>query len=375
VAQIARRLAAKLKRSKFGRKVGTIDPEVVEAAALAHDLGHPPFGHIAEQELDRLVQLYGSAEGYEGNAQSFRILTRLAAHATGDPGLNLTRATLNAVLKYPWPRDLSNPNGKKHKKYGYYQTEEDYFLFARRGYTDDRQSPEAAIMDVADGIAYSVHDLDDFFRAGLVPLSLLRFSASEFESFLQAWKTDPKSDISAADISAREADFRSLLQFWPTEDQYTGKYEQREILRWTTSKLINRFVKSVRLTLPDAEGHTVHIARNAEVEMAFLQRLVKRYVINNPRLATQQAGQRRVVRTLFAMYFQAIRKGDSKIVPPAFSKTIADIRDIKVRKERNDAEARAAADIVASFSDGQANVLFRRLSGITPGSVSDLLEG
>src|ERR1700722_5092020 len=102
VAQFARRLAEKLidgQRTEAERR-GGIDPEVVEAAAFAHDLGHPPFGHIAELELDELGRKHGAVDGFEGNAQSFRILTKVAAHRSRYKGLNLTRATLNAVLKY-----------------------------------------------------------------------------------------------------------------------------------------------------------------------------------------------------------------------------------------------------------------------------------
>jgi dGTPase len=376
VAQIARRLAERVARQrKLSHDIGGIDPEVVEAAALAHDLGHPPFGHIAENELDRLVRLYGDEEGYEGNAQSFRIVTRLAAHQPGYEGLNLTRATLNAILKYPWSRDLQNIKSKEHKKYGYYKSEEKFFKFARDGYSDARQSPEAALMDIADAIAYSVHDLDDFFRAGLVPLYLLRFSSHEFEWFLDDWKANLKGDIIAAEIDASVKHFRSLLEFWPTEEQFVGSHEQRRYLRWATSKLIDRYVRSVAVRRPDSIGRYVFVQRREEIEMAFLQRLVRRYVIDNPRLATQQAGQRRIIRTLYTAYHRAIRGGNLAVIPAAFDEAAAKVQGIARKEVRRLAEARTAADIVASLSDAQANVLFRRLSGVTPGSVSDLLDG
>jgi dGTPase len=112
VAQIARRLAEKLLVETdpgLVEALGGIDPEVVEAAALAHDLGHPPFGHIAEKQLDALAKKHNASDGFEGNAQSFRIVSRGAAHRTDYKGLNLTRATLNAILKYPWTRDRKGP--------------------------------------------------------------------------------------------------------------------------------------------------------------------------------------------------------------------------------------------------------------------------
>src|SRR5207249_8576918 len=101
--------------------LGGLSPDVVEAAALAHDLGHPPFGHIAEKELDKLVRERGVSDGFEGNAQSFRVVTALAVRSMESDGLNLTRATLNGVLKYPWFRETSGT--KKERKWGAYHTE------------------------------------------------------------------------------------------------------------------------------------------------------------------------------------------------------------------------------------------------------------
>ena len=163
VAQIARRFAETLPKRfpSIVEQWGGLDPEVVEAAALAHDLGHPPFGHIAEEELGLLVrkaQGGESADDFEGNAQSFRIVTELAVRRPGSPaGLDLTRAVLNATLKYPW-RHGENP--KKPKKYGAYFADEVSFKYAREG----MQCPvedvgcvrclEAQIMDWSDDIAY-----------------------------------------------------------------------------------------------------------------------------------------------------------------------------------------------------------------------------
>src|SRR5439155_19438456 len=120
---------------------GGLNADVVESAALAHDLGHPPFGHVAEKELDRIVVKAGVPEGYEGNAQSFRIITRLSIRGEGSanaPGLDLTRATLNACLKYPWLRQTS---GRQSEKWGYYHTEQADFDFAREGFTGTPDQP------------------------------------------------------------------------------------------------------------------------------------------------------------------------------------------------------------------------------------------
>jgi dGTPase len=177
---------------------------VVEAACLAHDLGHPPFGHAAETELDRLVldpKIVGgkdedaAEDGYEGNAQTFRILTKLAVRFHRDwPGLDLTRATLAATLKYPWLRDLSDE--KRGKKWSAYTSEETQFRWAREFCNGDFKSAEAELMDWADDIAYSVHDLEDFHRVGIIPWSEIVSPAAKArleKSALDAWKkSDPK---------------------------------------------------------------------------------------------------------------------------------------------------------------------------------------
>jgi dGTP triphosphohydrolase len=112
-------------------------PDVTEAAALAHDLGHPPFGHAGEKALDQCVTNEGLTDGFEGNAQTFRILTKLSKSKAGQPGLNLTRRVLNAVLKYPWLRD-GNP--QYPSKWSVYGSEKDEFKWVRNGSVNGKKS-------------------------------------------------------------------------------------------------------------------------------------------------------------------------------------------------------------------------------------------
>ena len=170
VAQVGRRLAEKILQDHPGDPEieGNLHPEVVEAAALAHDLGHSPFGHVGEETLDRLVFDHGDSNGFEGNAQTFRILTKLAVRFSNVDGLDLCRATLAACLKYPWLRDISKLS--RTRKWGAYDVDAADFKFARAMHAEHSQKTiEAQLMDWADDIAYSVHDLEDFHRCGAIP--------------------------------------------------------------------------------------------------------------------------------------------------------------------------------------------------------------
>lgn len=181
VAQIGRRIAERLLSDEGKDKadrLGGINADVVETAALVHDLGHPPYGHAVETELNRLVSEH-THDGYEGNAQSFRIVTNLARRRVAFGGLNLTRASLNAALKYPWPRANHMDAAKRYKgdgvdrykKWGVYRTESKDYDWARELLPiGDKKTVEAEIMDWADDVAYAVHDVEDFYRAGRIPL-------------------------------------------------------------------------------------------------------------------------------------------------------------------------------------------------------------
>jgi dGTPase len=141
VAQVARACARMLKQQSLtgtaAQVVDTLDPEAVEASALAHDLGHPPFGHIAEERLNINA---ADAGGFEGNAQSFRILTRLAVQARNPLGLNLTRETLNGTLKYPWARSAK-------PKWGVYVDDLPTFEWVREDSVPGEPSLGARLMD------------------------------------------------------------------------------------------------------------------------------------------------------------------------------------------------------------------------------------
>lgn len=385
VAQIARRLAEKLHDDDAQRAHaeywGGLNADVVEAAALVHDLGHPPFGHIAEEELDRIAREHGAPDGFEGNAQSFRIVTRLAAHRDpqredGYVGLNLTRATLNAALKYPHVRAVRHPESKAYRKFGAYDSDRESLEFARAlAPKGEAQSLEAAIMDYADDVAYSVHDLEDFFRAGLIPIAQIAQSKDTLSRFLDDWCNDRGPDRAQVE-KQRESLELMLRDLFPFDGQYDDSFDHRAALRTASSNLIQRYVWAVEVAPAGADEPLV-VPAEVRLQLKFLQRFVWKYVIEHPRLATQQHGQRRIIRSLFDIYLRAVKARDVALVPPLFHRGLRQLgapRSERDRDQNTPDETRLAVDIVASFSDAQAVLLYRRLTGIATGSVTDYLS-
>ena len=191
------------------------DAVVVQAAASAHDLGHPPFGHLGERVLDRLArESLGLADGFEGNAQTYRIITALDVCEAAPRGLNLTAAVRTAVAKYPWTRfvraadfDDGFPRGLRPVdggvevvKFSAYDLDADDLVAARRGLPAMEQSLECSIMDIADDIAYSIHDVDDFYRAGLLSHGAV---AREFRGWISG--AGELRGLSEAELSSRTA--------------------------------------------------------------------------------------------------------------------------------------------------------------------------
>ena len=368
VAQIGRRLAEYLcKDEDLVEALGGIDPERVEAAALAHDLGHPPFGHIAEKELDGLIVSRGVEDGFESNAQAFRIATKLAVRKEEFPGLNLTRATLNAVLKYPWLRENSGP---KHDKWGVYSTEDQEFSWVKEPYSlkNDR-SPEAELMDWADDIAYAVHDLEDFYRAGLVPIDRLAKDMEELDAFLDHAVARQRGKTRYTDSELREAGFNAIGGF-PISEPYQGRRSQRSLLRTYTSKLIGKYLRAIEF-VENADGRLqARISSDADKEVMMLKELTWRFVIQNPALETQQYGQRRVIKDLFHIFADAaVSRGAPKnlgIFPVDYQEQLT------VAGEEHE-RLRLISDFIASMTEQQAFVMHRRLTGVAPGSVTDIL--
>jgi len=291
VAQIARDLS---------RALGT-HPDIAETAALAHDLGHPPFGHNGERALNRLAAACG---GFEGNAQTLRLLTRLEAKtadaAGASVGLNLTRATLDACTKYPWPLAEAPVPGGVHSdgmtregaKFGVYDDDRPAFDWLRVGAPFDRRCVEAQVMDLADDVAYSVHDVEDGTVAGKIDLT--RLDRAGVWHTVRSWYAPDATDDQLDDVLTRLQQIGS----WPTTS-YDGTRGSLAALKNLTSDLIGRFCGAVQqATFAASDGPFVRyhadlvIPAETWTEITVLKGIAAYYVMQADDRVALQARQR-----------------------------------------------------------------------------------
>lgn len=386
VAQVGRSLARRIdslgENDQLKERAGGIDPVVVEAAALAHDLGHPPFGHTAETVLNELVT--GEDGGFEGNAQSFRIVTRLAVRYFGHEdaslrGLDLTRATLAAIMKYP--RLRGRRSASNNEKWGIYPSEEEDYRWARlgKGRVLDHPSLEAAIMDWSDDITFAVHDIEDFFRAGLIPLHLLGPKTRETVRFLE-WveKTDktPEKGRTLRAMAEHVLTNSAITDIRPL-DAYEGTLDDRAVLRNFTSFLIGRFIEGSARLRAGSAGQ-IELLREPDVmdEVRTLKLMARFYVIESPSVIAQRYGQMTVIRDLFRCFEEASKRDkDGKnsrhwnIIPAYYRDEITALHTSDAPPE---AIHRSIADLICSFGEHQAVAMHQRLTGRSLGSALDV---
>jgi dGTPase len=370
VAQIGRRLAEYLVNDPANEELiqvaGGLDPDVVEAAALAHDLGHPPFGHVAEAELSHLAETKGLFDGFNGNAQSFRIVTKLSVRYEPVPGLNLTRATLNAILKYPWFRQTDDAT--QQRKWGAYHLERDEFTWARELSSPDvqQQSIEAALMDWADDIAYAIHDVEDFYRVGLIPLDRLVNDRDEVDRFLDAafHRLTPIGGQPTLQERRLREIFEPLIDSFPLTEPYNGSHRHQAALKSFASGLIGAYVLATTIkTSQSGTDVVLDVDQRYIDEVAILKQLTWHYVIDRSLLATQQFGQQTVIRSLFNILAEdALGNTGARLFPQSFREQLEICSS-------NTQRIRIAIDYIASLTEQQAIELYRRVTGASFGSL------
>lgn len=353
VAQVGRRIAENLIR-KYPKLAAAnaddpglaVDEDVVEAAGLAHDLGHPPFGHAAEEKLDQLAKAHGCEEGFEGNAQSFRIVACLEVRGVSlSPGLGLTRATLNALLKYPWGWAERKP-GKR--KFGVFREERQIFDWCR-GHLNGK-TLEAQIMDWSDDVTYAAHDLEDFYRSNVIPVLKLQTDGREIENVVVgmvergAVTEDQRGDYSRV--------LKGIVATMPP-GPYHASLAQRQNIRSFVSLLVGKWINSTGFN-----GTSLSKEEEVEIEVALVKELTWQYVIKGSMLGALQHYQVGLVDEVFKLLQQA-RSGDGNpaLIPPNFNQLIEAARD-------EAGKTRVVTDILATMSEDQVQKVHRAASEV-----------
>jgi dGTPase len=346
------RLTHTLEVAQVGREIGKAlgcDPDVVDTACLAHDLGHPPFGHNGERALAAMA---GGIGGFEGNAQTLRLLTRLEAkrtHADGRPaGLNLTRASLDAATKYPWRRGAApHPT----TKFGVYEDDLPVFGWLREGAPEGHRAFEAEVMDWADDVAYSVHDVEDAIASGWLDPRRLR-DAGDVEAVLAVAARVYEPGVGADELGAA---LERVLASGVVPRAHDGSRRALAALKDMTSRLIGRFAVAVETATRSAYGDgplarheaSLVVPAGARAECTVLKAVAAHYVMLAAERVALYEEQREVVAELVAAY-----EADPGRLDP-------DLRADHAAAADDAAALRVVVDQVASLTDVRALALHR----------------
>lgn len=367
------RLTHSLEVAQVGRELASalgVSADVVDTACLSHDLGHPPFGHNGERALNDWAADIG---GFEGNAQSLRILTRLEAKVLDDDdhsvGLNLTRASLDATCKYPWTVENPLPDPGGRLKFGVYPDDEPVFRWMREGAPGRMRCVEAEIMDLSDDIAYSVHDFEDAIVNGYLHVAQLS-DPGEHDALIDRIQKWVGYDYTREDLSDALGRLTTQPMWLDTFDR-----SRRDLARLKnlTSDFIGRFarasVAATREAHPGAvlarySGHVV-VPRAVEAEIAVLKGIMGQAIVTIDARKGVYLEQRRVLQRLADALWStdALWSAGADVLEPAFA---ADFLAATTDTER----ARVVVDQVASLTDQSAVDWHNRLVGeIDPAEV------
>lgn len=345
VAQIARGI---------GKTLGA-DPDLTELAGLSHDIGHPPYGHNGERALDTAAVGCG---GFEGNAQTLRILSRLEPKTVDSEGrsygLNLTRASIDAACKYPWgPVDSQ---GNRRPKYSAYADDLHVLTWARQGAPEGRKCLEAQIMDWSDDVAYSVHDVEDGILSGRVSLDVLWDLvelAQLAEKGARVFGGSPEELLDAADRLRR-------MRLVARAVDFGGSLSDLSALKAMTSELVSRFVTACVAGTRQQFGPgplgryaaDLVIPPLVQAEVTLLKSVAVLYVMDEAQHIANQERQRDRIFRVTEYLWQA----GPGALDPVFREWFAAAED-------DTARMRVIIDQVASFTESRLERVDRAASG------------
>ncbi len=353
------RLTHSLEVAQVGREIGLslgLDPDIVDAACLAHDLGHPPFGHNGESAVAAWATPWG---GFEGNAQTFRALTRLEPKLfdrNGNPrGLNLTRASLDASTKYPWFIDTAVVEGETRLKFGVYDDDREVFEWLRQGMPERHVSVEGQVMDLADDIAYSVHDFEDAIVGGYIHPEEL-FGDQGKDNVMASSVSWAGESLDGNQIE--QAYYRlSKMDAWP--ERFDSSRVAFSQLKNFTSAAIGRFASSVSTasrdvddSLPERYLRSLSVPADTQAEIALLKGIVASAVMSHE---TRQPIYRHQ-RELLTELLDALWATGDQHLDPVFAADLS-------QASTEDQQRRVIVDQVAALTDQAAIVLHERVTG------------
>ena len=351
------RLTHSLEVAQVGRELATalgVDPDLVDMACLAHDLGHPPFGHNGESALNLWAADIG---GFEGNAQTFRILTRLETkifdNAGVSRGLNLTRASLDAATKYPWQLSEAKAYGNE-VKFGVYEDDREVFNWMREGAPAGVKCVEAQIMDFADDVAYSIHDFEDSVVEGLLDPRVINDLGSK-EQLLEEVSKWAGGMHSAAELEEAFSALRKN-EYWLSDFDSSAKSLAK--LKNLTSDLIGSFVsRTIESVMAHSDrktitryGGSIIVPMEVRAEIAVLKGLVASQVMTLGERQPFYDNQRQL---LIELAEELLSRGESAL-DPLSQEAFRNAQNPTARK-------RVVVDAVASLTDPAAVDLHQQL--------------